>query len=289
MDIEQAGHIARELGVDEHGLTLRAIPGGDIARAYVLESSDCRIFIKTLPVSRAGLNSAEADGLQALSETATVRCPKVIGKGVVDDTAWLALEYLDLQSRGRAGERRLGSALARLHRQSSITFGWHRANYIGLTPQPNPRLSDWHEFFLWHRLGHQLDHLDNKHPEDGWSRLRQALFERFQRRFGHHQPPPALIHGDLWTGNAAVIDGDKPVVFDPAVHYADRECDLAMTRLFGGFSEDFYSAYEAEWPLPDDHAERRPWYQLYHLLNHANLFGGGYLGRAREVIDRLSS
>ncbi len=288
-DLERAGLIARQLGLDEHGLRLVRVPGGDIAEAWLLAAANVRVFLKTLPLGRAGLLSTEADGLKALAATGEIRVPRVIGRDVIDQVAWLALEYIEMDQRTERCDRELGERLARLHRHGNDSFGWHRDNFIGKTPQPNPRLDDWSEFFLWHRLGFQLDRLDQQYPDAGWSKLQTPLFESWQRRFHHHKPEPALIHGDLWSGNAAMTQGGHPVIFDPAAHYADRECDLAMTRLFGGFSDAFYQAYETTWPLPEGHADRLPYYQLYHLLNHANLFAGGYLTRSKKEILHLAS
>jgi protein-ribulosamine 3-kinase len=281
--LEQAGQIARELGLDEHALQLRPAPGGDIARCYLLQASDHWVFLKTLPIGQAGVLSAEADGLAAIADKAVVRIPRLYGRGSVGATAWLALEYLDLDRRNPQSDHKLGQALARLHQCRGEQFGWRRNNFIGLTPQANPKSDNWSEFFLWHRLGKQLERLDRHDPDGQWSGLLEPLVTRWQQRFGHHHPQPSLVHGDLWSGNAARLGSDTPVLYDPAVHYADRECDLAMARLFGGFDECFFRAYDEAWPLPEDHRDRIPWYQLYHLLNHANLFGGQWLTRARSL------
>lgn len=282
-DLEQAGYLARSLGLDEHDLRFERLPGGDIADAWLLQSTDDKVFLKTLPISRGGLLSAEVDGLSALAATGEVRVPRVYGRDLLEQTAWLALEYLDLDQRNERSDQYLGQALARIHRHRGEHFGWSRNNFIGLTPQPNPGLDDWPEFFLWYRLAEQLKRLDQRDPEGNWAMLIEPLVKAWQARFAHHRPDPSLVHGDLWSGNAARLGDDTPVLYDPSVHYADRECDLAMARLFGGFDAGFFSAYESEWPLPEDHLERVPWYQFYHLLNHANLFGGAWLERARSL------
>jgi len=287
MDLEHGAAIARELGLDEHGLKVTAVSGGDIARAHVLQGVDTWVFVKSLPLRQGGLLSAEADGLQAIAATGTVRVPRVIRRGMLEDTAWLALEYLELDDRSPRADAALGHQLAEMHRHGADVFGWHRNNYIGRTPQPNTQQHDWTEFFLAHRLGYQFDRLASAHPDEGWDDLKQAVAQAWRESQAEHQPPPALVHGDLWRGNAAAIGGDQPVVFDPAVHYADRETDLAMTRLFGGFSESFYRAYEQSWPLPPGHEQRWLYYKLYHVLNHANLFGGGYLQSAGKVCYRI--
>ncbi|TVQ34619.1 MAG: fructosamine kinase family protein [Wenzhouxiangella sp.] len=287
LDLESASHIARRLGLDEHGLRCRPMAGGSIARPWLIETRDQILFIKLMSARQAGILSAESDGLAALDQTGAVRVPRVFGRGVDDDLAWLALEFLPLNSRHADADMRLGRALARIHRHAGEHYGWSRDNFIGLTPQPNPAEQDWTTFFLWQRLGHQLELLEKKDPGGNWSGFQRPLFETWQARFGRHRPEPALVHGDLWSGNAAMDDEGEPVLYDPAVHYADRECDLAMSRLFGGFSEAFYRAYEAAWPLPKGHEARRPWYQLYHLLNHANLFGDSYASRAKGLIESL--
>ena len=286
LDFEQAGQIARQLGLDEHDLRFQPIRGGDSADCFLLQAADYWVFLKTLPTARCAVLSAEADGLKALGESHAVRVPRIYGRGSISSMAWLALEYLDLEARHRRSDEQLGHALARLHRQQGDRFGWHRQNFIGLTPQINSQLDSWAEFFLWHRLAEQLKRLDQQHPDQQWSDMIQPLVKNWHKRFVHHRPPPALIHGDLWKGNAARLGDDTPVLFDPAVHYADRECDLAMARLFGGFDDSFFAAYQESWALPEDHRERIPWYQFYHLLNHANLFGGAWLERARSLADR---
>ncbi len=287
LDLEMAGQIARRLGLREYGLRCRPMTGGDIASAWLVETQDQKLFVKLVPIRDGGVLSAEADGLTALAKTGAVRVPRVIGKAHERDVAWLALEYLQLNRRSEDADRRLGQALAKLHRHGSDHFGWSRNNYIGLTPQPNPVEHDWATFFLWHRIGPQLDRLENKNSSTQWGHFQRPLFETWQQHFRHHRPEPALIHGDLWSGNAAIDEEGDPVLYDPAVHYADRECDLAMTHLFGGFSQAFYQTYEDAWPMPDGHEQRRPWYQLYHLLNHANLFGCPYLDRTERLIRRL--
>jgi fructosamine-3-kinase len=287
VELELASHIARQLGLDEHDLKVRRLPGGDIAASWLLAATDYWVFVKTLPVRQAGVLSAEADGLQALARTGEIRVPRLYGRDRSDAIAWLAMQYVELDRRDEIGDDRLGRALARVHRHTGEQFGWHRDNFIGLTPQINTASDDWSEFFLWQRLGRQLDLLAEHDPGGDWTSLQKPLFESWLHRFGRHRPVPSLIHGDLWQGNAAMSEGAEPVIFDPSVHYADRECDLAMAHLFGGFDPAFFRAYEREWPLPEGHAERRPYYQLYHLLNHANLFGGGYKDRSRELIERL--
>lgn len=287
LEIEQAAAIARTLGLDEHGLQVDAVPAGDIADASLLRAADATVFVKTLPLDRSGLLSSEADGLQALAESGTVRVPRVIRRGMQGDLAWLALEFLQLRQRSPRADARLGHQLAEMHRGTEKQFGWHRNNYIGRTPQINRPDSDWTRFFAEHRLAAQFDRLRRSFPDRGWKDIRNKVISSWETVSAMHQPPPSLIHGDLWRGNAAALDDDRPVIFDPAVHYADRECDLAMAHLFGGFDDAFFSAYHDAWPLPQGYQTRRLFYKLYHMLNHANLFGEPYVEACDQLCRRI--
>ena len=287
LELENAIAIARALGLDQHGLEVDPVPGGDIAEASLLRTRDVQVFVKTLPLAQAGLLSAEQDGLEALAETGCIRVPRVIKRGMFDGFSWLALEFLSLEPRDARSDARLGKALARLHANGADEFGWRRSNYIGRTPQPNTRNSDWTSFFAVQRLDPQFDRLRRAHPDSGWRDLKAAVLEAWDEVAADHDPQPALIHGDLWRGNAAALSDGTPVLYDPAVHFADRECDLAMAHLFGGFDDAFFEAYDAAWPLPDGYALRRHFYKLYHMLNHANLFGGPYVSAAEKLCRRV--
>jgi fructosamine-3-kinase len=169
----------------------------------------------------------------------------------------------------------LGQMLAKLHRQTGPRFGWHRDNWIGATPQVNGWRDDWSEFWQECRIRPQLE-LARK---NGFSLPEPP-------RLKNHQPQASLLHGDLWSGNAGFIE-KGPVIFDPAVYYGDREADIAMTELFGGFPARFYDAYNEAFPLPAGYETRKHFYNLYHLLNHLNIFGAGYLGRVQATLDLL--
>lgn len=276
-----------DAGLDIRGNTVpRPVGGGDISAAWRLETGDGAVFLKTGPASSRDMFSAEAEGLEALAGPGVIRVPEVIAYGASDDTSFVAIEWLDLGTPTRDAEARLGERLAALHRSTAARFGWHRDNTIGLTPQHNDASDDWVAFFREHRLGFQL----RLAADNGFTGALQEDGARLMRRlpifFDAYTPEASLLHGDLWAGNWACCD-DGPVIFDPAVYYGDRETDLAMTRLFGGFGRAFYEAYESAWPLRPGHRERCDLYQLYHVLNHLNLFGSGYLGRAQALIQRL--
>ncbi len=264
----------------------RPVGGGDISAAWRLDAADGPVFLKTGPASSYEMFSAEAEGLAELAAADAIRVPEVVAFGVAGDTAYAAFEWLDFGRPGPDTERKLGERLAALHRTTRQRFGWHRDNTIGLTPQPNDRTDDWVTFLRDQRLGFQL----RLAADNGYTGALQErggrLLDRLGVYFEGYAPRASLLHGDLWGGNWGSCDGE-PVVFDPAVYYGDRESDLAMTRLFGGFGRAFYDAYEAAWPLAPGHRERNDLYQLYHVLNHLNLFGSGYLGRARDLISKL--
>jgi len=264
----------------------KPVSGGDISAAWRLTANGGDLFIKTGPPSAADMFAAEAEGLVEIGSTGTIRVPEVIKSAQSDDIVFLALEWLDLERPDATIERRLGEQLAELHRATKDQYGWHRDNTVGLTPQNNTWGNNWVDFFREHRLGYQL----RLAAENGYAGDLQERGARLLKRlpiyFEGVEPDASLLHGDFWGGNWGCCGGE-PVIFDPAVYYGDRETDLAMTRLFGGFGKAFYDAYEFAWPMTDGHVERQHLYQLYHVLNHLNLFGSGYLGRAISLIDAV--
>lgn len=262
------------------------VSGGDIADAWRVDTRDGTVFLKTLRATESGVLAAEAEGLEAIRQTETLRVPAVIGHGQADSLAWLALEWLEFGRGGDAVQSMLGAQLAALHRHTAPQHGWPEDNWIGRTPQPNGWHDDWVTFFAEHRLGHQVALATEAGFGNALAHRAATLLERLPDLLSGHTPAPSLLHGDLWGGNWSSCDG-APVVYDPAAYYGDREADLAMTRLFGGFSGAFYAAYEAAWPLPAGHAQRDVLYRLYHVLNHVNLFGGGYVTQAMSLIDQL--
>jgi len=277
----------RQAGIPvQDATTARAVGGGDISAARQLVSRDRDIFLKTGPASAFDMFVAEAEGLAELEAANAVRVPEVLATGQHAGDAFLALEWLPLERPGTFSERLLGEQLATMHRSVNEQFGWHRDNTIGLTPQCNSWAEDWPQFFARQRLGYQLELA----AENGFAGDLQEegarVLQGLPAFFDGHIPVASLLHGDLWGGNWSGCRG-KPVIFDPAVYYGDRETDIAMTKLFGGFGAAFYDAYESAWPLQPGHAERMGLYQLYHVLNHLNLFGGGYLDRAISLMRNL--
>jgi len=257
--------------------------GGCIHACYAVVTDAGRLFVKLNTPRFADAFAAEADGLAAL-RAAGMRAPEPLAHGTADGHAYLALELLELG--GGEDFVALGRALASLHRSSGERFGWARNNYIGASPQQNAPAANWIDFWRERRLSPQLrlalanGHREIKQPVE---RLCEALPELL----AGHSPSASLLHGDLWRGNAGFLAGGVPVVFDPAVYRGDREADLAMSELFGGFPRTFYAAYEEAWPLDAGYRTRKHLYNLYHLLNHLNLFGGGYLGQVRATLGLL--
>ncbi|MCX7093719.1 MAG: fructosamine kinase family protein [Methylobacter sp.] len=268
-------------------LKIQSLAGGDINAAYRLQTEDRSFFVKLNRPERLSMFAAEAAGLQALAQTGTIRIPKLIACGNTPERAFLVLEYIALNRLNTRSEQLLGQQLAQLHRQKQAYFGWHRDNTIGSTAQVNGHYHDWLTFWQERRLGYQLALA----AEHGYGGRLQALGEQLLRNlkplFSGYRPQPALVHGDLWGGNAAADEQGNPVIYDPACYFGDRETDIAMTELFGGFSSAFYQAYQAAYPLDPGYSRRKALYNLYHILNHLNLFGQGYLHQAENMLSKL--
>jgi protein-ribulosamine 3-kinase len=251
------------------------VPGGCIHDCYRAQlHSGAGRFLKTNSVEHADGFAAESEGLVALRASG-MRAPEPVAHGVAGGRAYLLLEYLDLG--GPRDFAALGRMLAQAHREPGPRYGWHRDNYIGATAQRNGWCDEWSEFWMERRLRPQLELA----RRNGFSPSIPSL-----KLLDGHQPRASLLHGDLWSGNAG-FTAAGPVVFDPAVYYGDREADLAMTELFGGFPRAFYDAYSAVLPLASGYETRKHFYNLYHLLNHLNLFGAGYLGQLEATLRLL--
>ena len=258
----------QELGIE----SASSASGGCIHDCYQVRISGEPRFLKVNAIRYADAFAAEADGLQAL-RTLGVRAPVPIRHGVAGNEAYLLLECLELKGKGDFAA--LGRMLANAHRKPGPRFGWARDNYIGSTPQSNGWCDDWTEFWRERRIRPQLERAGL-----------EINFPVLDRLLENHRPQPSLLHGDLWSGNAGFTK-EGPVVFDPAVYYGDREADLAMTELFGGFPREFSRAYDEAFPLSPGYEKRKHLYNLYHLLNHLNLFGGSYLGQVKSTLRLL--
>jgi protein-ribulosamine 3-kinase len=236
-------------------------------------------FVKRGPPGFAPMYAAEAEGLRAL-RAAGVRAPEPYAHGVHGAEAFIEMERLKLG--GPADWPALARMLAGLHRNIGQHFGWENDNWIGLSPQHNGWSDDWGEFWRERRLEPQLAVARS----NGFSIDCGPLLQQLPVFFDDHRPQASLLHGDLWSGNIGFTH-EGPVIFDPAVYYGDREADLAMTELFGGFPREFYAVYAQTWPLDPGYSTRKDLYNLYHVLNHANLFGGSYASQAARMVTRL--
>jgi fructosamine-3-kinase len=261
--------------------------GGCINDGHVVVDGERCFFVKTNRTDWHDMFEAEARSLLALADASAIRVPAPICHGRTHEHAYLVLEYIPLRGADDRTRTVLGRQLSAQHRIVGKRFGWHWQNRIGTTPQQNNQSNDWVSFWREQRLGFQF-HLaaTNGHNE---RLLAQGdrLLDRLPIFFDGHCPVPSLVHGDLWSGNFAAALTGEPVVYDPAVYFGDREADLAMTELFGGFGRPFMTAYQENWPLDPGYPTRRTLYNLYHVLNHLNLFGSGYLAQALGMIDTL--
>ena len=281
--IAKAADEGLEPRIPSAGCSFQPVGGGCIHQSWKVTNSDQSWFVKTNGADHLDMFQAESAGLMALSQTGTIRVPKVLACGVSQDTAWLILEHLELRRGSDSEFREMGRQLATLHRCASpeTKHGWTRSNFIGSTPQFNRLHASWLAFFRDERLAPQFDLSGDRFVDAG------AMLNATEALLSDHEPPASPLHGDLWAGNAAFGETGDPVVFDPAFYWGDRETDLAFTGMFGGFPPSFYDGYDAEWPRPVGYEERVPLYNLYHLLNHHHLFGEPYGHQADQAIQNL--
>ncbi|MGB7891531.1 MAG: fructosamine kinase family protein [Microcoleus sp.] len=298
-----AAHICETTGETFSIDNRRSVSGGCINQGYSISSSSRTYFVKINQASQVAVFEAEALGLQQMGETQTIRVPEPICWGTEGNSAYIVLEWLDLRSSGddRAWEE-MGRKLAEMHKYTPPNppllrggeepnsgllrgvFGWDINNTIGSTVQINNWTANWAEFWAEHRIGYQLKLAKRRggHFPQG-----ERLLEVIPELLAGHEPQPSLVHGDLWGGNAGVTSAGEPVIFDPAAYFGDREVDIAMTELFGGFPAEFYRGYNQVWALDLGYEKRKILYNLYHILNHFNLFGGSYASQANQMINRI--
>lgn len=263
----------------------RSVSGGCINQGYALSGSGTTYFVKVNQASQVEMFAAEALGLKQILATQAIRAPQPICWGMADRASYLVLEWLEFGQGTAQSWEEMGRKLAAMHQAGSSTrFGWERNNTIGSTPQINTWTDRWADFFAERRIGYQLrlaGRRGGNFPDEEQivGVVREALAESY--------PQPSLVHGDLWSGNAAVTAAGEPVILDPAVYYGDREVDIAMTELFGGFPAAFYRGYNHAFPLDEGYQQRKTIYNLYHILNHFNLFGGGYSSQANQMIQEI--
>jgi fructosamine-3-kinase len=264
----------------------RSIGGGCINQGYALSDGQQTYFVKINQASALTMFTAEASGLKQISATKTMRIPQPICWGVGENFAYLVLEWLELGGSSNQAWERMGEELAAMHRVGiASAFGWEQNNTIGSTPQINDRTDNWADFFAERRIGYQLKLAQRRGASFADTNKIVAAIKSI---LSEHQPQPSIVHGDLWSGNAGILRTGEPTIFDPATYYGDREVDIAMTELFGGFPAAFYRGYNREWQLDEGYQHRKNIYNLYHILNHFNLFGGSYLAQAERMIGKIT-
>lgn len=268
---------------------INPLAGGCISSAYNLQGKNSSYFIKLNQPELLPMFEAEFAGLKEIMQTGTIKVPKPIVCGVSGNKSFLVLEMLALTHGNIRSDQQLGLQLAALHKIPQAFFGWHQNNTIGSTEQSNPATQDWIEFWHYHRLGFQLGLAEKNGYTGKFLNLGEKLAQSLGCFFSGYQPQPALLHGDLWAGNFGVTEQGEPVIYDPACYYGDAETDIAMTELFSGFGANFYASYNEYRPLHPDYRLRKTLYNIYHILNHLNLFGGGYQYQAQNMIESLLS
>lgn len=262
-----------------------SVGGGCINEACRIAGHGQQYFVKLNAASKLAMFEAEYEGLDAMFRSASIRVPRPMLYGSSGDHAYLVMEYIALQGRGDAAA--MGEQLAQMHRAQADRYGWHRDNTIGATEQVNDWSDDWIDFWRHQRLGFQTRLAANRGLGRQGVQACEQLAGRLEDFFSDYRPRPSLLHGDLWGGNAGYDDAGRPVIFDPACYYGDREADLAMTELFSGFGSAFYAAYRQAWPLDAGYQLRKNLYNQYHILNHFNLFGGSYGQQAVRMAQQL--
>jgi fructosamine-3-kinase len=272
-------------GQNINRLEASPVSGGDINRAYRLSDGSRQFFVKINDIERLPMFEAEMHGLDEIRDSDSIRCPQPIVCGVTGGFAFIVMEYLDLS--GSMDEIRFARQLAKMHLCRQRQFGYPIDNTIGSSPQPNTYDQDWVGFWQQQRLGFQL----SLAKENGFG---SELFDTGMRLnqqvgsfFNNYSPIASLLHGDLWGGNQGADSDGNPVIYDPACYYGDHEADLAMMELFGRPQRRFFEAYNEVFPIDPGYAQRRELYNLYHILNHANLFGASYVNQAHRMIESL--
>lgn len=287
MWIKIAQAISHETGQEFVIVNRKSVSGGCINQGYQVSSQDRAYFVKLNNASQEEMFAAEALGLQQMFATQTITVPQPICWGTAGNSSYIVLQWLDLGAANNQSWTVMGHQLAAMHRiGTNKNFGWPRNNTIGSTPQINTWSDNWADFFAEQRIGYQLKLAQRR---GGSFAETHRVVEAVRERLATWQPLPSLVHGDLWSGNAAISRDGTPIILDPATYYGDRETDLAMTELFGGFPTAFYNGYNEAWELDSGYQNRKSIYNLYHVLNHFNLFGGGYANQAQTIIQQLIS
>ena len=289
MSLPRALHDAVESAVGMRVAGVHAVGGGSISNTARLDfATGERVLLKwvTDHADARKMLVEEARSLKSIAATRTVRVPDVLLIAPSSHQPFLLLEWLEPGPRTAANQRALGEQLAALHQHSSAQYGWVADNFIGSLPQSNRRHHSWADFWREERLAPQLA-LANTQLGSNARRFQTVLDALPDLLEDVQSEGPSLLHGDLWSGNMHMLADGSPAVIDPSTYYGHRDVDIAMSRLFGGFSKEFYEAYAAAWPHRAGLEKRIALYQLYYVLVHVNLFGGAYVGQAIGLIEEV--
>lgn len=272
---------------------ITACHGGDTHRSYraaingSLDEHDC-VFIKVNDLAQVKILKSEFESLQLINDIQVSGYPKPLTFEADQYNCYLVMTYHDLTPISENSATQLGERLAEQHRQIAENFGWESDNYIGLSLQKNIRTSNWLQFYREHRLTYQLELAIKNGLDAELIKQTQKVLASLESYFIGYEPKPSLLHGDLWSGNVGFDQtASMSFLYDPAPYYGDREADIAMTELFGRFPDSFYQAYQQAYPLHQDYEKRMPLYNLYHALNHFNLFGSGYTNMISSLLSKL--
>lgn len=282
---EIAKEITKATGTPFEITDTRSVSGGCINQGYQLKGNDNTYFVKLNQASLVEMFQAEALGLKQMYATNTITVPKPICWGVTGNNSYIVLEWLNLGRGNNSSWLEMGRQLAQMHSSGTANkFGWNMNNTIGSTPQINDWMDNWADFFAEKRIGYQLKLAKRK---GGSFPDTDKVVAAVRDKLADRQPEASIVHGDLWSGNADITADGKPIIFDPATYYGDREVDIAMTEVFGGFPGSFYQGYNQQWQLDSGYQKRKTIYNLYHILNHFNLFGAGYGSQAQRMIQQI--
>lgn len=278
-------HISQVTGQKFQTQQHLSVSGGCINQGYAVSDGKLTYFVKLNQASQVTMFEAEMLGLQQMHHTNTILVPQPLCWGTASNSSYIVLEWLEMRDSDSKSWQEMGRKLAAMHKVTSQNgFGWDMNNTIGSTPQINTWTDNWAEFYTKHRLGYQFQLATRR---GGSFPLQDKLLAAIPELLADHHLQPSLVHGDLWGGNAGCTVDGEPVIFDPATYFGDREVDIAMTELFGGFPPTFYQGYKEVFPLNSGYENRKTLYNLYHVLNHFNLFGGGYAAQANQMIERI--
>ncbi|WP_281658929.1 fructosamine kinase family protein [Halobacillus sp. Cin3] len=260
-----------------------AVSGGDINQAFYVQTERQAYFIKTNAGVPSHFFQAEAEGLQTIQQTKTIRVPSVYHYDMPENREPAALVMEWIESGNRNDHAALGRQLAHMHKHTSNSYGYGAPTFVGRLDQPNTWAPSWVDYYRTCRLGAQLDiGISKKRMTNKRRKRMEALMSRLDQYLPAH-PEASLLHGDLWGGNYMMDEHGQPVLIDPSILYGDHAFELAFTEVFGGFPADFYNHYQEVFPLPEQYEEIKPLYQLFYLLAHLNMFGESY----GPAVDRI--